>query len=189
MKQDIETLLAGMPIGPLVALLDQHEEWFHEITIRQDFIGSAHHATQCIFLRGPDDFLSFFALPSRDYPRLADCIDALQPILTPLLEATECCDLGRVMIARLPPHKWLDWHRDEGDYAAHYSRFHCVLTDNARCRFEAGDDIMTSDPTRVGNWFWFNHRVPHSASNDGDTDRLHLIVDLVSPHFTVDVIV
>jgi aspartyl/asparaginyl beta-hydroxylase (cupin superfamily) len=34
---------------------------------------------------------------------------------------------------------------------------------------------------QLGLW-WFDPTVPHEAFNDSDADRIHIIVDVLSPH-------
>jgi quercetin dioxygenase-like cupin family protein len=183
---NFETCLIDLPVQPLIDVIAKHPDWWNDITIRQDFTGSAHRDTQCIFLRGPDDFLSFFVVGARDYPLMEECVNEVEQAVVPLIDATDCEELGRILIVKLPAGKSLIPHRDEGDYAAHYSRFHIVLTTNDSCVMTVGEEQHAR--MRAGDAFWFNHRVNHSFVNHGDTDRIHLIVDLVTPHYTVDAI-
>lgn len=181
MKQDIEVLMRDLPVQ---ALLDSiNPEHWRDTTIRQDFPGSAHRETHSIFLRGPTSFLDFFSITSADYPRLREYVPVLMPIMRPLLELIECQDLGRVILVRLPAGARVLSHFDSGAYAEHYSRFHVCLSSNEGCHFKVGDSALTPKP---GEAFIFNHRRPHRVVNEGSTERIHLIVDAVSPNWSVE---
>lgn len=172
-----KTLLTGLPVRRLLDVI--HPMHWQEITIRQAFPGSAHHATQAIYLRGPRSFLDPFGIESVDYPLLQYYVTQLMPVIRPLLKLIEYSDLGRVMLVKLPAGKTLDLHCDEGAYAEHYQRFHVALSGNAECSLTVYDDGVTKHHADDGDAFWFNHRKQHTASNLGDSDRVHLIVDAV----------
>lgn len=183
---NFERICDGLMVQPLLDLVDANPDWWNAITIRQEFIGSAHHATQAIHLRGPSSFTFddvFIDTGAYDYPLLESCIDALMPVLRPLLVAIDWSDLGRMMIVQLPAGCELDPHVDEGRYAAHYSRFHVALRTNDRCAL-----VVDGEPQHMaaGEAWWFDHRRQHSAFNHGDTGRIHLIVDARSARFTVE---
>ncbi|WP_176125784.1 aspartyl/asparaginyl beta-hydroxylase domain-containing protein [Paraburkholderia youngii] len=180
---NFERLLTGLPVAPLAAALADSPEWWQRITTRQDFLGSPHEGTETIFLRGPLDFTLeeyFGETYAADYPELAAVIDELMPIVRPLLQAIEWKELGRMLLVRMPPGVALDEHTDEGAYAEHYSRFHIPLATNGQCEL-----VVNGQPQHMqaGEAWWFNHRAPHSAHNMGETERVHLIVDAVSPMF------
>lgn len=178
-----ERICEGLPVEPLLQLIDANPDWWNAITIRQNFLGSAHHQTQCIHLRGPTSFVfedAFMRTETLDYPLLESCIDALMPVLRPLLTAIDWSDLGRILIVRLPPGCALDPHVDEGRYAAHFARFHVALRANDQCALVVEDQPQHMAP---GEAWWFNHRTTHSAHNHGDTERIHLIVDARSERF------
>lgn len=181
---NFERICDGLDVEPLLQLVDANPDWWNEITIRQEFIGSAHHATQAIHLRGPASFTFddvFVDTGAHDYPLIVPTLDALMMVLRPLLTAIDFTDIGRVMIVRLPAGGELDPHIDQGRYAAHYQRFHVALRTNDRCALVVDGETQHM---AAGEAWWFDHRKPHSAFNHGDTERLHLIVDARSPRFT-----
>lgn len=172
-----ERLCIDLPVEPLLARIDP--AWWNAITIRQDFLGSAHHATQCIYLRGPAGFSVdeyFTDLTSVDYPVLPSVIDVLMPVLRPVLTALRWIELGRVLLVRLPACTALEPHIDEGAYAAHFERYHVVLSSNERCALVVDEVEQHMAP---GEAWRFDHRKTHYAYNAGTTDRVHLIIDAV----------
>lgn len=181
---NFERLLTGLPVEPLLQKLTANPAWWTEETLRQEFLGSAHYATQTIFLRGPRGFSFeeyFGETYAEDYPRLAEVIDEVMPIVRPLLKAIQWrSDLGRILVVRMPAGAALDEHTDEGEYAAHFARFHVPLVTNPGCNLTCDRERQHME---AGEAWWFDHRAPHSAHNKGETDRIHLIVDAVSPRF------
>jgi hypothetical protein len=67
---------------------------------------------------------------------------------------------------------------DEGLYADFYDRFHVCLAGG--CEFTVAGERFFA---KVGDAFWFNHKRQHEVYNYGDTDRLHLIVDVAVPAY------
>lgn len=179
-------LFEGVDITPLLQKLNSLPELWGVDTIRQTYPGSMHQDTECIFIRGPESF-SFekymFDTGAYDFPAYRLLEEELNPILNRLLEATECTQLGRVLIVKLLPQGVVDEHIDEGLYAEHYSRFHIGLV----CP-EGSTLTVEGEPEHIGagEGWWFNHRKSHTAENNSVEDRIHIIVDLVSPHFKVD---
>jgi hypothetical protein len=181
--RNFEFITSGLDVAPLAALLEANPPWWRDITMRQEHLGSAHYATQCIYLRGPLGFTIeeyFQDISAIDYPLLEPLLPALMPVVRPLLTCINWRELGRILIVRLPAGAELDQHVDQGDYARHYARFHIPLVTNADCALVVAGDAQHM---AVGEAWWFNHHKPHYARNHGATDRVHLIVDAVSPRF------
>jgi hypothetical protein len=155
-----------------------------EITARQEYTGSAHKDTQCIYPRGPYKFTPYYYMfhtGAYDYPVMDTLADVLVPVLRPLLtDALQVEELGRVLIVKLKPGGVVTPHIDEGTYADHYARFHVAVTGNEQATLTAGPNTQHFAP---GEAWWFDHKVTHSARNDSDTDRIHIIIDAVTPRF------
>ena len=181
---NFDRIATGLDVAPLLAALDAMPELWGEITLRQDYPGSAHHDTDCIFLRGPRSFTPedyFFDLGSFDYPAMDKLADALVPLLRQLLQdVLQVEELGRVLIVRLKPGGHVDAHVDEGDYADHFARFHVALTGEPGSVLTAGGEVQHFAP---GEAWWFDHKVEHTADNLGDVPRIHIIFDAVTQRF------
>jgi Aspartyl/Asparaginyl beta-hydroxylase len=85
---------------------------------------------------------------------------------------------GRAVVVRLPPRGRVYEHIDRGLYYQLRSRYHLVLKSVAGSRLRAGPEEVRM---LEGELWWFDNRLPHEASNDSDEDRIHLIVDILSP--------
>ena len=180
-------LAHSLNVEPMRAALDAHAAMWREITIRQDYPGSAHHDTECIYLRGPraftpDEYLG--TLDAHDYPAMDVLGGPVSELLRPVLRALQVIELGYVLIVRLAPGGVVDAHIDEGAYAYHSSRFHLALTGEPGSTLSVGGETQHFAP---GELWWFNHKAVHSAKNDGETWRTHIIFDAVAPGFSVHV--
>ena len=148
-----------------------------DITVRQDYPGSAHADTQAIYLRGPRAFTPHLVLEdlgSYDYPAMSIFRDEVVALMKPLMDKLKVKELGRMMIVNLPATGWVTEHTDEGAYAEHFDRWHLVLKSNEECVMKVGG---VEHALLDGELWQINNRRPHSAWNHGDTDRWHLIFD------------
>jgi len=173
-------------VDSLLKKLETMPELWNEITIRQEYSGSAHHDTETIFLRGPktltpEDY--FGDLGSINYPAMKQLASEIFPVIFPAMKKLKYTELGRMMIVKLKPHGVVDAHIDEGNYADHFSRFHIVLQTTKGAVMGVGDE---SCHMRAGECWWFNHKVLHAAHNMSDVPRIHLIFDAVSPIYPME---
>lgn len=95
-----------------------------------------------------------------------------------LLATNEFGDVSvrQAMLTRLEAGQKIKRHRDKGPITAKSHRVHLVITTNESCIFTVGSESMKFAPGDV--WAIDNVDKYHSVSNDGKTDRIHMIVDL-----------
>jgi hypothetical protein len=170
-------IASGLPVQPVIDALDKYPRLWGLHTLRQEFLGSPHHATECVFIRGPHDFTFedyFGSAYARDYVVPIDLFTAVADVVTAVYQAVQADELGRVLIVDLPAGEALEEHTDEGVYAQHYQRAHVALVTNP-------DAVLVCNGEEkhipAGEAWWFDHRAPHTAKNAGGSERLHLIVD------------
>jgi len=183
MMKHFRLLAEGLDVQPLLAEIDQHPDLWRQITARQDHPESAHKDTECIFLRGPAEMTRHGVqhdLSALDYPALALLRDPAANLVNPLMQSLGITELGRAMIVRLRPGGSITPHADEGDYAAHFARFHFSLQSDEGNLFVCGGEVVHMHP---GSAWWFAHRVEHFVVNRSERPRLHLILDAVVPGF------
>lgn len=176
---NFERIAQGVDVAPLIDALEAQPELWDEITLRQDYPGSAHHDTNCIFLRGPYAFT--FAeymgnTQAYDYPMMDALMPAIADVMRPIVNNLGVTELGYVLIVRLKAGGEIDPHIDEGAYAEHYERFHLVLTSEPGNEFTVDDETVHMAPGEV---WWFNHRRLHSVINGSAYERIHVIFDAV----------
>lgn len=151
-----------------------------EFTARQDTPGSAHHATRCIVLRGPDTHnldkeAVFGCLESIDLPTI-ERLPAVRELCRMACQLLRVRQLGRVMLVELPAGASIDRHQDEGAYAQHFDRFHLPLVSDPGNTFTCGAETIHMAP---GELWQFNHRIEHEVANNSSAARIHLIIDAV----------
>ena len=170
----------GLDVEPLLQLLDAKPELWKEVEARQKFTGSPHKDSETIYVRGPLKMTPYYVLwdtGSYDYPCMQYLKSALVPLMRPVLEGLGVKDLGRVLIVNLKATGQVTRHIDQGAYAEHYERFHLVLRSNPHCFLTSGNWVLN---LQVGEVWWFNNKVLHSAENNStEDDRWHIIFDCV----------
>ena len=169
----------GLDVEPLLELLDARPELWDEITTRQTFTKSPHKDTKTIYVRGALKMSPYYVLydiGAYDYPIMEYLKSALVPLMKPILDKLQVKELGRVLIVNLKSTSQVTRHIDQGTYADHYERFHIVLRSNQHCFLTSGNWVLNLE---VGEVWWFNNKVLHSAENNGDSDRWHIIFDAV----------
>lgn len=105
----------------------------------------------------------------RDTPLLDSC-----PTFRRVVDSF-ACDKETVRLLRLGAGSVIHEHRDPGAaYADGFFRVHIPVTSNAQTHFVVDRHALTMQP---GECWYANFSLPHSVRNDGDTDRVHLVID------------
>jgi aspartyl/asparaginyl beta-hydroxylase (cupin superfamily) len=84
-------------------------------------------------------------------------------------------EMGWIGIVRLEPRSSVGLHFDQGYYYLIRDRYHLVLQSK-------GSIMHCEDKTSIwhaGEHWWFNNKKVHSATNDSDDWRIHVIFDLL----------
>jgi hypothetical protein len=178
-----ECCLTDLDVAPLAAALEANPDLWDQVTDRQDAPGSAHHDTRAVILLGPaslDLHSVFHDLAVQPYPPVEVLGPLVHDLIAPLCDEVYLQDIGRVMLVELKPGGVVDAHWDEGPYAAHYQRFHIVITSEPGNVFHCGGEAVWMQP---GQAWWFDHRATHLVRNESQAPRIHLIVDAVSGRY------
>lgn len=138
---------------------------------RCTYSGSAHREAEDILVRynpRPLGVHTMDELDTVDYPALEALGEPLQRFMGIFPKP-----LGRIILSRLPAGKVIHPHIDEGAYARAHSRYHLVL--QGHCTLRSGD--YTAD-MQTGDLWWFDTQQEHAVVNNGDRDRVAIIVDV-----------
>jgi hypothetical protein len=101
--------------------------------------------------------------------------DLILPILK-IMEQKINGLVARAMLARLPAKSTVHSHKDSGRLFEISRRFHIPITTNNKCSVVvAGREVFMN----AGECWEISNLRTHSAKNDGDTDRVHLIFDVI----------
>jgi len=86
---------------------------------------------------------------------------------------------AKSLFAKLPANKRIFPHYDQGGPLSTYMmlirRFHVVISTNDKVLFRIGNNTKH---LKVGECWEINQNMIHEVWNDGDSDRVHLIVDI-----------
>ena len=170
-------LSQGLPVQWLVDALAAKPELWNANTLRTANPASPHREAEDIWLRFnaiPATPSDWDELESVNYPAYAELPEAAK-LVRALMTRMDGERLGRVLITRLKPGGCIAPHRDLEQHAGYYDRFHIVLRSNEACAFRCGVETVVMER---GECWSFNNALEHSVQNNGDTERLHLIVDL-----------
>jgi outer membrane protein assembly factor BamB/orotate phosphoribosyltransferase len=156
-------------------ILTQPELWSAD-TARQRKI-TVQRETESIFLRGAlrsgDATGSTDDIQESETTRFAEHFPATLRWVENIA-AQRGQQLGRALLAKLPPGGRVYPHVDRGAYYAARDRFHLVI-------FSAGSRMTCGNEQAImqeGELWWFDNKQPHAALNPSAQPRIHLIFDL-----------
>ena len=176
----------GMDVVPLLLALKRRPELWKEDTYLRDYPQGPFGEIESIMLRFPvktvheteaelQKHLSTYDQHENvDYPAFGVLPEA-RPLIFWLMSRVAGERLGRCMINNVHPGGQIYPHADTPAHAEYYSRYHIVLQSNDQSMFRCGDEVVNM---RQGEIWYFNNKLEHAVENNGDTDRIHLIVDI-----------
>ena len=170
-------------LEPIKGELAGNRGAWHSQTGRQDRVG-VQAETNGIPLRGlrrskimgrrrRDVHESRYTTLAGQFPAATDLLERLAEDLGG--------QLGRAKFARLPPGAVVKPHADRGRYYRVRDRYHCVIESRGGSSLTAGGESVRMQP---GEIWWFDNKAIHSARNDSDLPRIHLIFDLLPENAT-----
>lgn len=185
-------LLGTVPVAPLQAYVDglSEEKWLEDRSRQELF--EAHASTSAIKLIFDADYRH--NRPTR-HPAYDEALPLLEPAIA-LIRAHYARTLRqrrwiarhgegyfvRMLLTRLAPGGRITPHSDGGYSLMRCHRIHLPIRTNPACRFHVGGTSMVMQP---GALWEINNRLTHAVENDGDTPRVHLILDYVQPGETI----
>jgi hypothetical protein len=110
---------------------------------------------------------------------------------TPLLEHCKyfkeivdsfLCEKEAVRLMNLKPKSEIKTHTDNaGGYVDGFCRIHIPIITNESISFVVNEKQI---PMKVGEAWYANFSQPHSVKNDGESDRIHLVIDCIRNSWT-----
>ena len=152
--------------------------------LRSKFPGSPHKKVDDIWLRfNRIQGVSSVEAVANDhesvnYPAFFELSEA-RVLIFDLARLVNAERIGRVMVTRLAPGQCIDLHVDGGAHASYYERYHVVLQGLPGSMFHCGGETVQM---RTGEVWWFQNQLEHSVVNNSADDRVHMVVDLRTPH-------
>jgi hypothetical protein len=101
----------------------------------------------------------------------------LRPIVFGLMARLEAVQLGGILITRIPPGCQVAPHDDRGRWHPEFfqTKAYLPLATNPQCYSTCADERVVM---QVGDAWLFDNLQVHSTVNDGETDRVTLIVSM-----------
>ena len=105
--------------------------------------------------------------------------DNLFLMIEPIIKELEKIYDGRIakcLFIRLPSKKDVKEHKDNGDYLNAVKRCHIAIETNEETFFYVNNEKKNME---VGDCWEINNMKSHYVKNDGETDRIHLLIDIL----------
>lgn len=81
------------------------------------------------------------------------------------------------ILINLPKNQKIDSHYDTGDYFSKRNRIHIPIITNKDCFFIIDGEVKTMKEGEM--WEINNNEKEHSVENNGNEDRIHLLIDFL----------
>jgi quercetin dioxygenase-like cupin family protein len=164
----------GIDVLPLRMELHRQPELWDAHRERKDTPGTPHRAMSDIWLRHAASAEEFrkphFAKWYPSYGRLPSA----RKLIFDSMARANAEHLGGVLITRIPPGGRIEAHTDTGWHPTFYNcKLYVVLATNPQCVFRVEDERVSM---AVGDVWWIDNTKEHDVVNDGETDRMTLII-------------
>lgn len=175
----------GIDVAPFLNEIEAHPElWDLDPSRQENKPAQRETKAICIRAQGGKAILDSAARQYKPigYWGLPTSLSSFFPIAEAFIEQLAGSmkgAMGRAVITRLSPGGRIHPHIDDRLYWLLRDRYHLVIKSPAGSFFRAGGEEVRMGQ---GELWWFDHSVEHEVFNDTDVERIHLIVDLLSPH-------
>lgn len=123
-----------------------------------------------------DDIIAHPNLPYTDTPLMAIC-----PTFKSAVDSFKC-PIDGVRLLRLTPGSIIKEHRDQqAGYLEKALRIHIPVQTNPGVDFRVNGERIIM---QAGECWYADFSMPHSVRNDGDADRIHLVIDAARNEWT-----
>lgn len=176
-----QQIAGGVDVLPVaIDLYRQPELWNqHQARLRDDgyFAG-----TDDIWLRfrDPAELTSREAFYEPHVPMFYPAwhqLPSVRPIVFGVMARVQAVHLGGILITRVPAHHRVALHDDRGRWHPEFfqTKAYVPIATNAQCVSTCGDERVVM---QLGEVWLFDNLSEHSTVNDGDTDRITLIISM-----------
>lgn len=159
-------------------VIELEEEWKYDTT-RQDTFNVHRHTNSYILNKVSIDWEKDTPLNQIYRNQNSDLWNLTEPIIK---ELEEDCDgeMGQVLYVNLPAGKVIDPHEDFGSYLFYICRYHIPIITNPDVGFIVDEEIKFM---KEGECWEINNNKMHSVFNKGNSDRIHLLIDIMPNKF------
>lgn len=115
------------------------------------------------------DILATPRVSYQDTPTLEKC-----PYFKEIIDSFDC-PKETVRLLSLSPGSYIKEHKDaDGGYEDNFFRVHIPIQTNEKVIFRLNGQTLSMKP---GECWYANFNLPHYVSNEGENDRIHLVLD------------
>ncbi len=139
-----------------------------------------HKETNSVFIY---DHSNSWTLGDKYDLKVNDSQSAMATLVLPIIKNLELVHDGKVgkcVFIKMPPHKSVGEHRDNLDYLGAVRRHHIAITTNKNVLFFVNKE---SKNMAVGECWEINNNLLHRVENNGDSERIHLMIDILPNKF------
>lgn len=137
--------------------------------------GNTHKETKCIPIIFDESFSLSKFTKTKNFPLFEAELKKIEEHLIKTID--ENGYIFRAILVNLPKHKSIPKHIDSGESLIVPRRIHIPIITNKQCLFSVGE--VTKQLKEGEIWEIDNSGQKHSVENNGDEDRIHLIVDFL----------
>lgn len=154
------------------------DEWFANKD--RQVIYEVHKETNSIFIY---DHSNVWSLGDKYDLKVNDSQSAMAALVSPIVKSLEAIHDGKVgkcIFIKMPAHKSVGEHRDAMDYLGAVRRHHIAIKTNENVVFFVNKERKNM---KVGECWEINNNLLHSVENNGDSERIHLMIDILPNKF------
>ena len=174
-------ITGGMDATALLLAIKKQPELWDQNHLRRTTDGTPHGGMQDIWVRfrvasefDPSNPAAFIEQHFPVFYPAWHALPQLRPIIFWMMTRAEATHLGGILITRIPPGQKIASHVDKGWHSYFYNtKFYLPIATNDQCWFRIEDEKVVM---KTGDIWWLNNTVEHEIVNDGDTERITLIV-------------
>ena len=146
----------------------QNKEWLLHFN-QNDFTGNWSSFALRSISGSELDILATPNATFQDTPTLSNCL-----YFKEIVDSFRC-EKESVRLLSLSPNSYIKEHTDsDGGYEDGFFRIHIPIQTNDKVIFTVNKKPL---PMREGECWYANFNKPHFVSNQGETDRIHLVID------------
>lgn len=177
-------IVQGVDTAPVLLELARNPRLWGRRRFRKDIPEGPHSEMTDIWLRYNDE-KPYKA--KNDYTGFNDAHDAVfypewyalpqvRPIVFGLMARVEGTRLGGILITKIPAGKRIAPHADDSWHVRHFNtKLYVPLQTNPKCWNRVENDVVVMAP---GDVWYFDNTKEHEVVNEGDDDRITLIVSI-----------
>lgn len=181
-QNNFEKIICGVSIDLLLRQLEANPQLWNQNPERKIGVASPHAQMSDIWLRFRDkselNEVRNYGEPHipRWYPS-ADKLTEIKRIALDMMAQFRAVQLGGILITKIPPGGKILPHDDRGRWHPEFfnTKIYIPLKSNLGCVNICEDDSVNM---KAGEVWTFDNLKTHSVENNGDTDRITLIISM-----------